>query len=68
MNQHKDVREVMSFDKMCPRFLAYVRSSNKKIAAGQVVGLKELVMYIEDRNLPPRDQVLLPVSITEVTC
>jgi len=56
MNQNKDVREVMSFDKMCPRFLEYVRSSNKKIASGQVVGLKELVMYIEDRNLPPRDQ------------
>merc|ERR1711865_59073 len=56
MNNKKDVREVMPFDKMCPKFLEYLRASNLTIAQNQVIGLSELVMYIEDRNLAPRNQ------------
>ena len=40
-------------------FVSYLRKSNNKFADQQIIGLEELVMYIEDRNLAPRDQVWL---------
>eukprot|EP00656_Telonema_subtile_P012074 TRINITY_DN16056_c0_g1_i1.p1 TRINITY_DN16056_c0_g1~~TRINITY_DN16056_c0_g1_i1.p1 ORF type:complete len:270 (-),score=83.87 TRINITY_DN16056_c0_g1_i1:75-884(-) len=56
MGEGQDVREIMKWGQFDPTFVDYVKKSNMLVGEQQVTGLEELVMYIEDRNLAPRNQ------------
>jgi len=56
LNGNRDIVELIRHEHMDPRFVEYMRRSSIAIGHGQVKGLQDLIMYMEDANLPPLDQ------------
>merc|ERR1712070_668456 len=57
LNSNRDVVELVSASEMPKHFTEYMRASSIAIGEAQVEALKELIKYMEDKNLAPLDQI-----------